>query len=129
VTTESARAIRILVIDDDEALLRMLRMSMSAAGFDVTTARDGVAGLEQIEAAQFDVVVLDLQMPRMDGRTFCRELANRSDRPAVVIISAYGAEDARRELRAAAALAKPFDPDYLAETVRRVSEAQAGGSR
>jgi DNA-binding response OmpR family regulator len=118
---KNARAPRVLVIDDDQALLRMVRLAMSSDGLDVTTARDGVEGLEQLDAGEFDVIVLDLQMPRMDGRGFFREMAVRGHTPQVVILSAYGAHDAQRELKVAAACPKPFDPDDLIETVRRVA--------
>lgn len=118
---------RVLVIDDDQALLRMVRLSMASDGLEVATARDGVAALEELDAAQFDVIVLDLQMPRMDGRAFFREMTARGHNPQVVILSAYGAEQAQRELKVAAAVPKPFDPDALIETVRRVA-AGAGSS-
>jgi two-component system chemotaxis response regulator CheY len=112
---------RVLVIDDDQALLRMIRLSMTFDGFDVATAQDGIAALEQMDTSEFDVVVLDLQMPRMDGRTFFHEMVSRGHRPKVVVLSAYGAEEAQRELKIAAAVPKPFDPDDLIETVRRVA--------
>jgi DNA-binding response OmpR family regulator len=57
----------------------------------------------------------------MDGRTFFHEMTSRGHRPKVVILSAYGAEEAQRELKIAAAVPKPFDPDDLIETVRRVA--------
>ncbi len=66
------------------------------------------------------MIVLDLQMPGMDGSTFYREMVSRGHHPQVVILSAYGAEKAKRELGAAAAVAKPFDPDMLIETVREL---------
>ena len=118
--------VRILVIDDDAALLRMLRLSMISSGFDVVTAQDGEAGLEKVAAEVFDAVILDLQMPRMDGRTFYREMRAGGHQTPVVILSAYGAEEARRELGAAAAVPKPFDPDHLVDTVRRVAGAGRG---
>jgi two-component system, NtrC family, response regulator AtoC len=99
----------------------MLRLSMASDGLEVTTARDGVEGLKQLDAAQFDVIVLDLQMPRMDGRTFFHEIASRDHHPQIVILSAYGAEQAKRELKVAAAVPKPFDPDDLIATIRRVA--------
>jgi CheY-like chemotaxis protein len=113
--------IDVLVIDDDEALLRMLRLSLASAGLRVVTAVDGQAGLERLEDNRFDVILLDLQMPRMDGRTFCREMRNRGHDAPIIIVSAYGAEEAKRELKAAAAIAKPLDPDLLVETVQRVA--------
>jgi DNA-binding response OmpR family regulator len=116
---------RVLVIDDDQALLRMLRLSMASEGLEVETARDGVEGLKRLDANPFDVVVLDLQMPRMDGRTFFHEIATRDHPPEIVILSAYGAEQAKRELKVAAAVPKPFDPDDLIATVRRVAARKA----
>ena len=115
---------RVLVIDDDQALLRMIRLSMTFDGFDVATAQDGIAALEQLDTVEFDVIVLDLQMPRMDGRTFFHEMISRGHRPKVVVLSAYGAEEAQRELKIAAAVPKPFDPDDLIETVRRVASGK-----
>lgn len=109
---------RVLVVDDDAALLRMLRLSFSYAGCEVVTAIDGQDAIEKVDSgAHFDVVVLDLQMPRMDGRTFHREFRSRGREEPVVILSAYGAMEAKRELRAAAALSKPFDPEELVRTV------------
>jgi two-component system, OmpR family, response regulator MprA len=114
---------KVLVIDDDEALLRVLRLSLASDGFDVTTAADGAAGLEKLdEGGEYDVVVLDLQMPRLDGRSFYREMVSRGHKTRVLILSAYGAEEARRELGAAAAIGKPFDPDHLSATVRDLAE-------
>jgi DNA-binding response OmpR family regulator len=120
-TNSKNRGPRVLVVDDDQALLRMIRISMTFDGFDVAIAQDGIAALEQLDAAEFDVIVLDLQMPRMDGRTFFHEMISRGHRPKVVVLSAYGAEEAQRELKIAAAVPKPFDPDDLIETVRRVA--------
>jgi CheY-like chemotaxis protein len=60
-------------------------------------------------------------MPRMDGRAFFREMVSRGHTPKVVILSAYGADQAQRELKVAASVPKPFDPDHLIETVRRVA--------
>jgi DNA-binding response OmpR family regulator len=119
--TNNDRPPRVLVVDDDQALLRMIRLSMTSDGLEVTTALNGVAALEELGEGDFDVIVLDLQMPRMDGRAFFREMNARGHSPKVVILSAYGAEEARRELKVAAACPKPFDPDDLIETVRKVA--------
>lgn len=117
--------IRVLVVDDDEALLRMVRLTLSSAGCRVTTAGNGIEGLDRLDEDEvFDVVVLDLQMPRMDGRSFYHEMRERGHTPEVVVLSAYGAQEARRELGASAAIPKPFDPDYLVEIVRRLGGAR-----
>jgi DNA-binding response OmpR family regulator len=116
---------RVLIIDDDQALLRMLQLSMSSDGLEVTTARNGVEALDELSVSDYDVVILDLEMPRMDGRAFFREMTSRGHNPKVVILSAYGAQKAQRELEVAAAVPKPFDPDELIETVRKVAKAKS----
>jgi DNA-binding response OmpR family regulator len=117
---EDHTAPSVLVLDDDPAVTRMLSLSLMTDGFDVSTAGDGIEGLERLERQSFDIIVLDLQMPRMDGRTFFREMRSRGYQTPVVILSAYGADVARLELRANGAVSKPFDPDDLAAVVRRI---------
>ncbi len=109
-----------MVIDDDEALLRMLRMTLLTGGMHVTTAVNGAVALDDVETANPDVIVLDLQMPVMDGRSFYRELRRRGISVPVIILSAFGARAAQEELGAEAAIAKPFDPDNLIAAVRRL---------
>ncbi|HXH20965.1 MAG TPA: response regulator [Dehalococcoidia bacterium] len=116
---------RVLLIDDDRALLRMARLALASDAMVVDTAADGVEGLEKLAAADFDVIVLDLQMPRMDGREFYREMRSRGYRTPVIILSAYGAETARKELGAECAVTKPFDPASLIRVVRSQSNGGA----
>jgi two-component system alkaline phosphatase synthesis response regulator PhoP len=121
---------RVLLVDDDAALIRMMRLCFLTEGFEVLTARDGVEGLERLATSSVDVVILDLQMPRKDGRSFYRELRSRGDRTPVIILSAYGAEAARAELGAEACVSKPFDPeDLLSRTREVISRSSAVGSR
>src|SRR5688572_9972623 len=109
---------RILVVDDDETLLRLLRVTLMTEGFDVETAQDGIEGLAQIDRDGFDLLVIDLQMTNMDGRELFRALRSKGyDRP-VLFLSAYGAEEARTELNAEAAMSKPFDSDELISRIR-----------
>jgi DNA-binding response OmpR family regulator len=117
----------VLVIDDDAALVRMIRLSCVAEGFDVATAGDGLQALESLSVRPVDIIVLDLQMPRMDGRTFFREIRKRGEQAPVIILSAYGAEEAAEELRAEAAIQKPFDPDVLVYEVRRLTRTSRLG--
>src|SRR5688572_7206773 len=113
----------VLVVDDDPAVIRMVSLSLMTDGFDVSTAGDGIEGLERLASQIFDVIVLDLQMPRMDGRTFFREMRSRGYETPVVILSAYGADVARNELKANGAVSKPFHPDDLSAVVRRLVRA------
>jgi DNA-binding response OmpR family regulator len=110
-------ASRVLVVDDDAAILRLVRLALLTEGFQVTVAGDGAAGLEAIQKEEFELVILDLQMPRMDGQTMFRELRSRGFAVPVLILSAFGAERARVELGAQAAMAKPFDVDDLLDRV------------
>jgi len=114
-TTDRAR--RILVVDDDAALQRTVRLILASEGFDVTIAADGVRGLEALASGDFDAVVLDLQMPEMDGREMFEAMRRRGDRTPVLFLSAYGAEQASLDLGAQGGLAKPFDVDVLIEAV------------
>jgi len=115
---DGSGANRVLVVDDDEAMARMIRLTLISDGYDVTTATDGIDGLEKLEQGGFALVVLDLQMPNMDGREMFKEMERRGYSIPVVILSAYGAEAAREELNAAAAVRKPFDTAVLLEVIQ-----------
>jgi DNA-binding response OmpR family regulator len=116
---------RVLVIDDDPALVRMIRLALLSEGLTVDTASDGLRGLEATERATYDLIVLDLQMPDMDGRAFFREFRARGGTTPILLLSAYGAQEARHELNAEAAVSKPFDPVVLMRAVRTILPAEA----
>lgn len=111
----------VLVVDDDPALTRMLRLTLRDGGFDVCTAANGALALDQISIEQMpDAIVLDLEMPVMDGRSFYRALRKLGIEVPVLVLSAYGARSAQRELGANAYLNKPFDPEELVSQVREL---------
>lgn len=110
----------VLVVEDEPALRRMLTFTLRDAGFDVRTAANGRAGLEDVSLKEPDVVVLDLEMPVMDGRTFFRAFREQGHQAPVLILSAYGARRAARELHAEAAVQKPFRADDLIEKLERL---------
>lgn len=117
---------RVLVVDDDEALLRLIRVALLSEDLEVGVEREGAGGLEALDANSFDLLVLDLQMPGMDGRSMYREMRARGHTLPVLILSAYGAERARVELRAEAAMDKPFDIDELIDRIRSLLDLDAG---
>lgn len=82
---------RVLVIDDELALLRVLRIGLSARGFDVALAEKAAEGLERVALWDPDVVVLDLGLPDEDGVELCRRLRSFSEVP-VIVLSADGTE-------------------------------------
>lgn len=83
---------RVLVVDDDVALLRALRVGLHSKGHDVITATTGEQGIEQAAFASPDVIVLDLGLPDLDGLVVCRRVRQWSDVP-VIVLSAIGSED------------------------------------
>ncbi|HEX5141592.1 MAG TPA: response regulator transcription factor [Dehalococcoidia bacterium] len=115
--------IRVLLVEDDPSLVRMMRLALRAEGFQVTTANDGIEGLECLDAApeDFAVIVLDMQMPRLDGRGFYRQMRDRGYETPVVVLSAYDADQARIDLQAEASISKPFDPRDLIATISRLA--------
>jgi DNA-binding response OmpR family regulator len=118
------RQIRILVVDDEERIVNFLRSKLKALGYEVLTASNGLEGLEQVQAQEPDLIVLDLLMPKMDGLEMLKELRNFSSVP-VIILTAKGADADRikgLQLGADDYLPKPFNPDELVariEAVRR----------
>ena len=119
---------RILVLDDDAGIRRMVEMVLESEGFEVLGASDGRVALGLVEQARFDLIVVDLQMPVMDGRTFYRELRQAGYQMPVIVLSAYGARVAAVELGAEAGMGKPFDIDDLIDLVNELL-APAGASR
>jgi DNA-binding response OmpR family regulator len=119
---------RVLVLDDEPGIRVLISALLSSAGFEVETASDGQEGLERFLAATgqpFSVVILDLHMSVVDGRTFYRRLREHDATIPVLILSANGADTARFELQAADALSKPFDGEVLIERVSRLLRGQA----
>lgn len=114
---------RVLVVDDDVSLSRMVRAILRTADYEVAQAYNGIEGLELASREHPDVIVLDLQMPQMDGRGFFRELRARGDQTPVLVSSSYGARSAQKELGAEGAIEKPFDPDALIAAVTELFEA------
>lgn len=110
----------VLVVDDDLNLTRLMATILRTCGIDAVTATDGLSALDAIDHNDIDAIVLDMQMPKMDGRGFFRELRARGNHTPVLIASAYGARDAQRELGAEASVEKPFDPEVLISELQRI---------
>lgn len=114
---------RVLVVDDDVSLSRLVRAILRTAQYEVAQAYNGIEGLEAASRERPDVIVLDLQMPQLDGRGFFRELRARGDYTPVLVSSSYGARSAQQELGAEGSIEKPFDPDALVAAVARLFQA------
>ncbi|MGA9858453.1 MAG: response regulator transcription factor [Solirubrobacteraceae bacterium] len=84
-TTVPERAARILLVDDEQSIQTLLSYPLRKEGYDVVQATDGRQALERFEEQPFDLVVLDLMLPRVDGLEVCRRLRSRSSVPIIML--------------------------------------------
>lgn len=111
---------RILVVDDEPQLIRVLRTGLKSRGYDVRGASDGESGLEIFSEWHPDLVITDLAMPNVDGLEFCRRLRAISQVP-IIVLSAKGEEKTKVEALDIGAddfVTKPFGIDELLARVR-----------
>jgi two-component system, OmpR family, response regulator MprA len=114
----------VLVVDDDAPVRRMLARSLAAEGYAVTVAADGGEALAAAERDPFDLVVLDVRMPGMDGLAVCRRLrAGGFSLPILLLTAADGVADRVAGLDAGADdyLVKPFAPEELSARLRALA--------
>lgn len=123
---EAVMTKRIMTIDDSKTMREMLRITLAEAGFDVLQATDGQEGVDALEQEKVDVVITDINMPRMDGYEVIRQLRrNPIHKTTPILVLTTESDTEKRQLaRQAGAtgwMVKPFDPDRLVATVRKVS--------
>jgi len=111
---------RVLVVDDEPQLRRALRSTLSALGFIVTEAETGEDALEALRTGQFDLVLLDINMPGLSGIETCRAIRARSDVGILMLTVRDRAEDKVQALDAGADgyVTKPFDVNELLARIR-----------
>jgi two-component system KDP operon response regulator KdpE len=115
--------LRILVIDDEPAMIGAVAALVGSVGHRVSAAYDGHEALRRFDADQPDVVILDLAMPGLDGIAVCREIRRRGATP-IIVLSGEGQEAAKVEALDAGAddyVTKPFGKDELLARIRAVS--------
>jgi two-component system KDP operon response regulator KdpE len=120
---------RVLVVDDEERILNFLSTKLKVSGYEVVIAPNGVKGLEQAQAQEPDLVVLDLLMPKMDGLEMLKQLRTFSPVPVIILTAKGGDTDRIKGLKLGADdyLPKPFNPDELVariEAIRRRLEPE-----
>ncbi len=116
---------RILVIDDDPAVLVTVDLVLKRAGHDVTTTIDAYEGLERLERGAFELAIVDLFMPEMDGLEAITQISLRHPSLPIVVLSGHAFEETAaqrpdflaRESRAHASLRKPFRPAELLDAI------------
>jgi two-component system, chemotaxis family, chemotaxis protein CheY len=114
-----------LVVDDSVTIRQMVAYTLQQAGFQVVEATDGQDGLERLERQRVDLILTDLNMPRLDGIGFIRGVRARpaSKYTPVLMLTTESQESRRQEGRAAGATAwivKPFRPDRLLQVIGKV---------
>ena len=112
---------RVLIIDDETNIRRMMRMTLEADGYDVEDAPDGLKGLEVFaDGSRFDAVVLDQKMPGMDGIEVMRQMLRRAPGATIVMVTAFGSIELAVDAMKAGArdfLKKPLTPALLRDAV------------
>jgi len=116
----------ILTVDDSRTMRDMLHLALSEAGFRVVQAVDGMDGLEALDAAQADVIITDINMPRLDGFGFIEGVRKNDKHRGTPILVLTTESDAAKKMRAREAgatgwIVKPFNPEKLIDAIRRVA--------
>jgi len=119
-------ALTILAVDDSRTMRDMLTFALRDAGFDVSVAEDGVHGLEVLPDVHPDVIITDMNMPRMDGLGFIKGVRAEDAFRAVPILvltteSCAELKAKAREAGATGWIVKPFDKETLVAAIRRIA--------
>jgi two-component system alkaline phosphatase synthesis response regulator PhoP/two-component system response regulator VicR len=120
-----AQGKKILAVDDERHIVRLIQVNLERAGYQVSTAFDGNEALKKVEADKPDLIVLDVMMPRMDGFEVLKRLqANPETREIPIVMLTAKAQDADVfrgwSSGVSAYLTKPFNPLELVTFVRRI---------
>jgi len=115
----------ILAVDDSASMRQMVAFTLKGAGHDVTEASDGQAALDIAKGKKFDLVLTDVNMPRMDGISLAKELRNLPSFKftPILMLTTEAGMDKKQEGRAAGAtgwIVKPFNPEQLLATIKKV---------
>ncbi|MFC1666767.1 response regulator transcription factor [Candidatus Omnitrophota bacterium] len=116
---------RILLVDDEEDLRKMLKFRLEAMDYDVLEAGDGQEGLEKARSAKPDLIILDLMLPKIDGFKVCRMLKfdERYKTIPIIMFTARAQkqdEELGKQMGADAYITKPFEPQILLENIKKL---------
>ncbi|MEG1945379.1 MAG: response regulator transcription factor [Oscillospiraceae bacterium] len=121
---------RILIVDDEENIRNIIKKYAAFEGYEVCEASDGMEAISKCEEEQFDVIIMDIMMPELDGFSACREIRKRSNTP-MIMLSARGEEYDKIhgfELGIDDYVVKPFSPKELMMRVGAVIKRSSGDS-
>jgi len=111
---------RVLVVDDDPNVQEILREFLSAKGYEIITAGDGAEGLRRVKEERPHLILLDIQMPKMDGLEVLRQLRQIDKEVSVIMITSVNEQEIARqaiELGAFDYIVKPLDLPYLEQSL------------
>lgn len=116
---------RILVVEDEEDLVKAITFRLEDAGYDIITALDGEEGLKKTKKEQPDLVILDLMLPKMNGYKVCGLVKNdtRYNKIPIIILTAKAHQsdrDLAKEVCADAYITKPFEPEVLLDKIKEL---------
>ncbi len=118
----------VLVVDDEEVILKSCERILSPAGYDVSTALSALKAIEMLEGAKpYDLVITDIKMPGMDGMEFMRKLRAKNPEICLVLITGHPSQESIKEALALGIidyLPKPFSPSLLIETAAKAMEVR-----
>lgn len=119
--------LRVLITEDDVAIRNLLRAIAERNGCDTAVAADGAEALAMLQQSRFDLVLLDLMMPVMNGYELLPHLRNMAERPAVLVVTAMVGDrflDLDSDI-VTAIVHKPFDADVLGSLIAQVARSVA----
>jgi len=125
--TTTEHVIKLLIVDDEARFLQAIAHRLSKRGFDVRTASNGLEALQAARFEQFDIALLDLKMPGMDGGELLRELKAEHAFLEAIILTGHGSLESAVELTKLGAfsyLPKPYELDKLIETLKDAYRAR-----
>jgi len=123
--------VKICLIDDDQNILASLSLALKSEKFNVETYSDGIAGLEALKNNNFDIAILDIKMPRLDGLEVLQKLRNSSDIPVIFLTSKDDEIDQLLGLKMGADdyITKPFSQKLLIERVKVILKRTSSSSK
>ena len=119
---------QLLVIDDEANMRHMLSTVLKKAGYQVDTASDGHEGLQLVSETQYDFILCDIKMPKMDGMEFLQSARELLSTTTVIMMSAYGSIDTAIEAMKMGAydyISKPFKTDEVYLTLKKAEERES----
>ncbi|WP_195999827.1 response regulator transcription factor [Clostridium sp. 1001271B_151109_B4] len=114
---------KILVVEDDNQIQELIVEFLSSQDYDVDVANDGVEGYEKFKESKYDVVILDVMMPRLDGHSLCKMIRNLDKEVSIIFLTALGDEESEIkgfDLNADDYIIKPFSFNILIKRVEAV---------